>query len=353
MAHSHFIPQFILRNFCSGGKITYCDLRNRTVQLRNTKSVFAENDYYPDEIEASLGRDIEHSFANLYHNKIENARYELRLSPEELFLIKKFLIVSAIRHKYEYTDSEKEIRKDLGKGFETDLNKNLSQILSCQTSEAVFEILEPVIERISHILDDQAEFDMDGLNVPLWAEVKDILHSYLVFVKCAGTERFLIPDLGRGIYEGPMSRKKFYALLDTFMKTRDPAFAQLLRLLSPRDYSVYPLSKDLAIVSMSAFFKLMTESEFKVNVFLPDGYAGVSSVLGFGDRNIIAPPKVKGYGGQKEYRYEVKRLNNEDVSHLNMLMLEQAEQYIGCAGLEGIQFCLEKIKGNGRCDYCL
>ena len=33
MINSHYVPQFILRNFYVDDKITYCDLENKTIQL--------------------------------------------------------------------------------------------------------------------------------------------------------------------------------------------------------------------------------------------------------------------------------------------------------------------------------
>ena len=48
MVRSHYIPQFILRNFCEEGKIAYCDLDTKETALRNPRSVFSEFGYYPD-----------------------------------------------------------------------------------------------------------------------------------------------------------------------------------------------------------------------------------------------------------------------------------------------------------------
>ena len=40
--NNHYIPQFLLKHFCENGTIQYCDIENRKVEARNTRSVFSE-----------------------------------------------------------------------------------------------------------------------------------------------------------------------------------------------------------------------------------------------------------------------------------------------------------------------
>jgi len=122
-------------------------------------------------------------------------------------------------------------------------------------------------------------------------------------------------------------------------------------MIGSRDYSVFPLSKDLAIISMSSFYKLLTESEFKLDARLPDDCPTVYEALGFGDKTVIKPPSVKLNNGNKEYRYEVKFLNSSDVGHLNALMLAEADKYVVCAGLSSIQKSLNLVKKYSDTDF--
>ena len=94
--------------------ITYYDLKDKTVEPRNTRSVFSEEVYYPEGIEKDLCQKAEYLFANLFHNKLENAGNSITLTVDELFVLKKYLIVSAIRYKYEFTDEEKKLSEILG-----------------------------------------------------------------------------------------------------------------------------------------------------------------------------------------------------------------------------------------------
>ena len=74
MVNSHFIPQFILRNFCADNKIQYYNKHTKSVDTRSTRSVFSEKGYYPDELEKELCSKIEYQFSVVLNNKIINAR---------------------------------------------------------------------------------------------------------------------------------------------------------------------------------------------------------------------------------------------------------------------------------------
>ena len=340
MVNSHYIPQFILRNFCRENKITYCDLDNKKVELRNTRSVFSEHGYYPDEIEKDLCHKAEYLFANLYHNKLENPHNSVVLSSEELFILKKYLIVTSIRYKYEYSEEESELMNKMGNAFKIEFLSSLNKLLNCETLDEMFNYLELTHKYLTP--DKLGELsNTDDVNLSLWVEIKDVLHSYIVFVKARGEEKFLIPDIGKGIYEGPMSRRKMTGSLENIIRINDPVLIQIASMLTPHDYTVYPISKDIAILSMSTFFKLLTDSEIQRNVILPEECPTVSSVLGFGNKDIIAPPKVKYNKGKKEYRYDVKQINAADVTHLNCLMLAEANHHIACSDLSNLTNTLE------------
>ena len=106
MAGNHYIPQFILRHFCTDNLITYCDLQKQKIELRNTKSVFTEKGYYSDVLERSLCEKIEVQFATILNNKIIPSSNRLILSDDDMLILKKFLLISGLRYKI---DLENEI----------------------------------------------------------------------------------------------------------------------------------------------------------------------------------------------------------------------------------------------------
>ena len=343
MINSHYVPQFILRNFYSNDKITYCDLEKKATQLRNTRSVFSEEGYYPEGIERDLCKKAEYLFANLFHNKLEHARNTITLSRDELFILKKYLVVCAVRYKFELSEEEKKKIEILGPAFEVDYDKCLNEILACETLNETFELLFKFEEYLRNIFKGNMIGEQTDANLPLWSELKDILHSYIIFVK-TNNEEFLIPDVGRGIYQGPLGLRKTTGVIDLLYRTNDPQLAQLLQLIGPRDYTIYPLSKNLAIISMCSFFKLLTDSEFHYNVILPEECPTASAALEFGDRNMIRPPKVRMKGSDREYIYDIKSLTANDVCHFNSLMIGECKRYVACSELSRIQKSIETAK---------
>ncbi len=340
MVNSHYIPQFILRNFCENGQITLCDLDKKKIQLRNPRSVFSEKGYYPDSMEKELSTKAEYLFANLYHQKLEDVRNSISLNADELFILKKYLIVSSIRYHYEYSKEENEFLDQLGDSYKPHFIDDLNYILSC---DSVDKMMGYII-KMNKVLNPSHPDPIEDMSVHLWAEIKDILQSYIVFVTAPKDEEFLIPDIGKGIYEGPMSRRKVTGLLDIMISQGHTELIPIVTMLTPHDYTVFPLSKRLAVLSMSVFFKLLTDSEIRVNVILPDDCPTVSSVLNFGSRDAITPPKVRYERGVKTYRYDVKRLSAADISHFNSLMLAEAKHFVAYSDISHLKKTLSAVR---------
>lgn len=348
--NSHYIPQFILKGFCNDNKqLIYCDLDDKTVSSRNPRSVFSEEGYYPDQLEKDLCVKIEHAFANLYHNKLENPKSRISLTPEELFTIKKYLIVSAIRHKYELTVAEEEFLKGVPDGlkslFNADHNyiESLNHVLGFDNQDELFDYLNNRMNTLSSFGDIENSNEMY-----LWAEMRQIVYNYLVFVRAGENEEFLINDIGRAVFEGPMSIRKLNATLDTV--AHNPLLYRVALMITPRDYSFYPITKKLAIITFDVFYKMLTESEIQMNVILPKEYPTVDSFLGFGSRQTLSPPKVMNNYGSKEYRYELKRLTSVDVAFLNSLLIHQSYRFIACSDLSKIQESVNTAKNKSKRD---
>ena len=60
-----------------------------------------------------------------------------------MFVIKKYLIVCAIRYKRELTETDKQIIRELGPSFQVDYDRSLNEILACEKSDDLFEKLKP------------------------------------------------------------------------------------------------------------------------------------------------------------------------------------------------------------------
>ena len=101
----HYIPQFILRKFTDvNNQVSYWNIRNKTLEKRNTKSIFMNIDMYRDEenhqenpvfIENSLSV-FESEIANLMNNKLLNDK-EIIITRAELESLRIFLSLLSFR----------------------------------------------------------------------------------------------------------------------------------------------------------------------------------------------------------------------------------------------------------------
>ena len=180
MINSHYIPQFILRHFLNTEKIQYCDLKNKKVESRNTKSVFSEKEYYPEYLERELCRHVESQFANLLNNKLAVSKYKFSLSPDEMFILKKYLMITVLRYRSSELEKDQVLlhmsdhERDIILG---DFYDNIYKILQCSKREDAFKYIS---------------FGAKDSNIQLFAYVRDIFNSYTVAVKtnnCCGLPR--------------------------------------------------------------------------------------------------------------------------------------------------------------------
>jgi len=264
----------------------------------------------------------------------------VNLSAEDMLVLKKYLLVTVFRYRT-LEPNELELYPNFSKeeinSFKGDFSKNLIKILECKSKEEIFEYID---------------LENKSTNITLFSYLRDILYSYTVFVSSSDCgEDFLIPDKGYASYQGIGSVKKLNATLDLAKKTGDPQLFQIASMLTPHDYSIFPLSSSVAVLTVSPFYKLcMENSPYKIKY--PEEAPTLSQMLGFGSREKIRPPKVmNNFDKSPSYTCEINSLSTSDVTFLNSLLLKSVEQYFACAHLERIQETLEKLKGNGDLSF--
>lgn len=339
MVNSHYIPQLILRHFCVDNHIQYCDIERQMVQERTTRTVFSEQGYYPDELEYDLCVKIESQFGNLLNNNLIKERYKITLNAEEMLLLKKYLLISIFRYRTDELEKDpilqglsKKQLENLGGNFFDNINK----ILQCRTKEEVFRYVD---------------IASSETNINLMAYVKDILCSYIVFVRTNNCkEDFIIPDRAWATYEGPIHIKKFTGTIELAMKTGDPLLMQIAAMTTPHDYSIFPLTKDLAVMTISPFFKLCLSGS-SYNIKFTEEAPTLSKSLGFGSEKTITPPTPREtYGKVSEYVCEIQQLSKGDTIFLNSLLLSNADKYFAYADIERV---LQSIKSYGRYQFAI
>lgn len=330
MVNSHYIPQFILRHFCVHNNIQYCDIEKQRVERRTTRTVFSEQGYYPDELEHELCVKIESQFANILNNKITKERYRIILNADEMLLLKKYLMISIFRYRTDNLGKDpilQGLSEEQLEYFGGDFFDNINKILSCKTKEDALKY---------------CDLDTPTTNITLMAYMKDVLYSYTVFVKTNNCgEDFILPDRGWGTYEGPIHIKKFTGTFDLAMKTGNPLLFQIAKMITPHDYSIFPLTRNMAVMTVSTFFKLcMPDSPY--NIIFSEDAPTLSQALGFGNAKTITPPVPRNvYGKGMEYLCEVQQLTKQDTIFLNSLLLANADKYFAYAECKKVKRSLE------------
>lgn len=337
MINNHFVPQLILKHFCKNGKIQYYDVETKKVEIRTTRSVFSEKGYYPDELEKDLCQKIEVQFANILNKKLLCENYRITITSDDMLILKKYLIITILRvhdenmeHNawYQVLKRDGFIPKDnLCKDFFSgEFFDNINKILKCNNLDLLLDVA------------------LKGANINLFTFVKDVVYSYNVFVKTNNcNEDFVITDRGWAGYQGPMSVKKLNAMSNMLDVRYDPYIEMLLHMSSPQDYAVFPLSSNMAIITVSPAFKICLPNA-PYNIIYPDNAPSLSQCLGFGSVNTIALPENRFLrDGTKEYRYKIQQLSKQDVKFLNSLLINNADQFIGYAEVERVKSSLENI----------
>ncbi len=336
--NNHYIPQFLLKHFCENGLIQYCDIENKKIESRNTRSVFSEKGYYPDELEHDLCNKIESQFSKLLNEKLAVSRYKVTINSDEMFILKKYMIVTALRYNSRELEDDPIISQmplDEKTKLIGDFYGRINEVLNCRNH----------IEMLSLI-------DVNKLNnIGLFSYVKNIMHSYTIIVKTNNCKQdFLITDRGCTRYSGPLSVKKAFMLLDAAKESNDPFLWQLASAVSIHDYSVFPITRNMAIINMSVFFKLFTKAS-PYRSMISNLSSTINSALGFGDLNLIEDPKVKNMlNGYKEYAMEIKQLSSTDVCFLNSLLFSLCDKNFAFANKSRIKQSLEYIQKDKNID---
>ncbi|QZA76654.1 DUF4238 domain-containing protein [Deefgea tanakiae] len=354
MINCHYVPRLILRHFADEEKIQYCDLEKSKVENRNIKSTFAEKGYYPEKIEKELCYKIESQFANLLNNKILKERYKVSLSREDLFILKKYLIVTALR--FNVTEAMEGVGADPNfvKSYSENFYHNINKVLACANAEEIFTYIDIDADEA---LERASNSERYG-EVKLFAHIKNILHSYIAIVstnQCK--EDLIIPDTGfsykathLNFGQGGAFDKCMYTL-NYALKSGNPFLLQMSQMLTPYDYMLFPVAKKMAIVSFSVFYKFF-DNKSGFSGLLPLNGMTVSELIGFGSSDIVEPPKVNLQNGKPVgYEYGIKQLSKKDVISLNTSMLNTAENYFGYCDLESIRSSVESynsLKKNER-----
>ena len=321
----------------------FCDSLQSLLFGNSVGFAFSEKGYYPDEIEKEMCYKTESQFANLLNNKILKEKRRIMLTREELFILKKFLIVTTIR--YNCTEALQNFGnpEEAVQGYSSHFYDNINKVLACRNTDelAKYMMVNP-FEELGKVING----DIGELN-RLFVDIKNIMHSYIIFVSTRQCkENFIIPDTGFAYRATPLGLfsetfDKCTYTLSYATQTRNPYLLQVAQMLTPYDMFICPVSKNLAIVSLSVFYKFFNRKS-DIYGLLPTEGLTVNKLLGFGDSNLVEPPKVRNqYEKPTSYEYTIQQLSQPDALTLNSQMINAAEHYFGYADIQNIRSSID------------
>lgn len=367
----HFVPRFILKNF--GEKIDIFNIKSNEFKEKvKLEKAFVEKNFYSNEIEEKLNKEVESSFAKLFNGKLKLEQKNIILSLSELQLIKKFLLISTLRA---YDVSESLINKERTfydrkrEIYEKELNNNKL------TKEQKDKIINNIVPFKEKIIENETPFDywMRSLRVILdtdgtpfeiykhpdktyfafrWAMI--INSGYLAFWDANDRDEFVVTDMGMtsenekgwdGILNHNIKKRKF--LLDLFDDSKTDiereTIMHYINVLGDfhENFMMFPISGKRMIVEICPFYKF--RELYKVYYKMPS----LSELTILENEKLFSPNDAKyvngNYIGQElkrnkndEYIYEIKRLNAKETRYCNALFLDRINTFVGFSSLNNV-----------------
>ena len=357
MSNSHYVPRLILRKF--GDKLSLYNVK--TGELKEDippERAYAMQGFYDDETEKKLNLKIESQFGGLLSNLILKREHEISLSRANVFLVKKFLLISMLRSVQAEGWMQKEKR------------------LYSLCSPAPFE--EKQIEgespneywlRTINVILDTDGTPQQVLNHPdktypafRWACI--VNSAYLAFWDAPGNrDEFVITDIGMtsenekgwdGFYIH--NRKKLDYIAELLESTNDinerENLSNLLYTVTnfSENFQMYPISAKRMIVLISPFFKFryFTKSSGVPVPDLRDLTVIPNERLFEPNRNYYVLPPIpdKGYQYHEDdkYIYDVKVLTTDEIRYCNALFMDRIDTYFGFSSLNHAVGSIVKYK---------
>lgn len=281
--HHHYIPQFILRNFCqeNSRSLFYYDVAEKTTAKKDVKDIFAHRDLYRDEINNPEDRmKIERDFG-IFEGEIAKIIKDRFLSQPEIVInrdedekIRLFFALMGFRSynvKKAFSENASLSNKKLYSNYQKNMDlpdfwkRNLGQLVNCRS---LGEIME------NTVIDDPIKKFM-------CRDISGYFGRYISIVESPDSCEFVISDTYPLEIRGCLS---------------DGVQLEM--------YSVYPLSARRALISVC-----------EGAASTPEGIRKLRECI------ILSPIRME----NQSQKIRVKKLYEEEVGYLNQEIITNAK----------------------------
>ncbi len=315
----HFIPQFIIRNFCfKDEQVYYWNKNTAIIETRNTKSVFMEKNLYRDDnnhptdpaiIEKKFSK-LESEIAVLFQEKILD-KDSIKLTRAENEKLRKFLYLLSFRsstRKQQYIDAN----------FDEMTKKHLSEYVTNN------DYVDLWLREIEMILDTENYNDLQNNTDVSWTIRTDFwMHLsgyYMTFVTPRGQD-FIIGDI--------------YPTAEIF-----PINAMGTNLYP---HYIFPITPNLLLLLNHVGFR----EESKKGLPVLDAMVNLSIIKGNAIKVPLVQYKTPGLFLKNDtYTYIVHKIYVDDVVYLNNLMLNEVRRGFGFSNQERVLKSIQIYQSN-------
>ena len=364
--NSHYVPRLILRKFSE--KLSLYNIKTGELQENIVpEHAYAIEDYYDSETEKKLSRRIESQFGDLLANYLLKCDKEISLNRKQLYLIKKFLLISVLRsiHGEEFMQVEKRFYDTLQNKAKREAERQGlpydEKVFAPPFEERLIEeetTFQYWMRTLNVILDTdgtpQGIMEHPDKTYPAYRWSKIINDAYLGFWDAPNDrDEFVITDIGmtseneKG-WNGILTHnhKKLDYIISLMDKTKDEkSLSELVRLMHGtssfhENFQMFPISSKRMIVLIAPFFKFRyMKKQVGDNVPPLDYLTAIPNETLFEpNRNYYKLPQTPGkdfqYHDDDRYIYDVKTLSSNEIRYCNALFLDRIDTYLGFSSLE-------------------
>lgn len=348
MSKNHYVPRLILRKFSD--KLSLYNIKTGELKENiSPEKAYAKEDFYGEETENKLNIRIESQFGDLLSNKILKCNDEIQLSRTNLFLVKKFLLISMLRSiKAEEWIQKEKYFYDLcsipAPFEEKQIDGELSNEYWLRTLNVILDTDGTPQQVLNH----------QNKTYPAYRWACIVNSGYLAFWDAPNDrDEFVITDIGmtseneKGWDGIRIHNRKKIEYIESLLKStidsneRD-SLLNLLNTVSSfsENFQMFPISSKRMIVLVSPFFKAryFWKLSGKNVTPLSDITVIPNEKLFEPNRNIYVLPQTPGkeyqYHEDDRYIYDIKKLTNEEIRYCNALFLDRIDTYLGFSSLE-------------------